>query len=228
MPCSGRPIPTGTQGKSGVSPKEHQDLARHSTYSMTARYTHTRAYDLAAAVKQLPIPTDSPDRETSELAATGTDGSQKNLGLFLGPKTACLRDKLRQTETIHSGQALRKNPGKQAVIAAFQGSCQDTSKVEAAGIEPASRGTSVPASTCVACHFRAAKTLRPRRSVRPIPPRQAGSESGYPAVRFNDRRLRCGRPRKTNLKRPRARFSDQAETSQAKLPDLGLPVIRQP
>jgi integrase len=28
-------------GKSGVSPKEHQDLARHWTYSMTARYTHS-------------------------------------------------------------------------------------------------------------------------------------------------------------------------------------------
>src|SRR5262249_9131549 len=25
-------------GKAGVSPKEHQDLARHSTYSLTARY----------------------------------------------------------------------------------------------------------------------------------------------------------------------------------------------
>jgi hypothetical protein len=40
----------------GVSPREHQDLARHSTYSMTARYTHSRAYDLVAAVQGLPIP----------------------------------------------------------------------------------------------------------------------------------------------------------------------------
>jgi hypothetical protein len=61
-------------GKMGVSPREHQDLARHSTYSMTARYTHSRAYDLAAAVQGLPIPTDSPERQTAVVAATGTDG----------------------------------------------------------------------------------------------------------------------------------------------------------
>jgi hypothetical protein len=79
-------------GKSGVSPKEHQDLARHSTYNMTARYTHSRAYDLAAAVQNLPIPIDSPDQKAA--ATTGTDG--KYLGPFLGQKTACLRDKLRQ------------------------------------------------------------------------------------------------------------------------------------
>src|SRR5262249_31831577 len=43
-------------GKAGVSPKEHQDLARHSTYALTSRYTHSRFYDLAAAVQSLPIP----------------------------------------------------------------------------------------------------------------------------------------------------------------------------
>lgn len=34
-------------GKAGVSPREHQDLARHSTYALTARYSHSRFYDLA-------------------------------------------------------------------------------------------------------------------------------------------------------------------------------------
>jgi integrase len=145
-------------GKMGVSPREHQDLARHSTYSMTARYTHSRAYDLAAAVQGLPIPTDSPERTADTLAATGTDG--KYLGPFLGPKTACLSDKLRQPETIHRGRSSKENPEKQAVLAAFRGSDKGTSKMEAAGIEPASRGTSAPASTCVASLFRAAKTLR--------------------------------------------------------------------
>ena len=32
-------------------PREHQDLARHSTYAMPSRYTHSRFYDLAAAVQ---------------------------------------------------------------------------------------------------------------------------------------------------------------------------------
>ncbi len=49
-------------GKAGVSPKEHQDLARHSTYALTARYSHSRLYDLAAAVHSLPIPTSPPVR----------------------------------------------------------------------------------------------------------------------------------------------------------------------
>jgi hypothetical protein len=40
-------------GKTGVSPKEHQDLARHSTYALTGRYTYSRMYDLAAAATSL-------------------------------------------------------------------------------------------------------------------------------------------------------------------------------
>jgi len=72
-------------GKAGVSPKEHQDLARHSTYTLTSRYTHSRFYDLAAAVQSLPIPvTPSTGREV--LSATGTDShrAQNSLGPFLG------------------------------------------------------------------------------------------------------------------------------------------------
>jgi hypothetical protein len=63
-----------TIGKSGVSPKEHQDLARHSTYSLTSKYTHSRFCDLAAAVQTLRIPTARPSQEAPALAATGTDG----------------------------------------------------------------------------------------------------------------------------------------------------------
>ena len=59
-------------GKTGVSPREHQDLARHSTYALTSRYTHSKFYDLAAAVQGLPIPTSGAKSIT--LAATGTEG----------------------------------------------------------------------------------------------------------------------------------------------------------
>ena len=45
--------------------------------------------------------------------------------------------------------------------------------MEAAGIEPASRGTSVQASTCVACRCWPADALRLRGRVRPSAPRQA-------------------------------------------------------
>jgi len=62
-------------GKAGVSACEHMDLARHSSYSMTARYSHSRFYDLAAAVQSLPIPATGPgpDVDRQELRATGTD-----------------------------------------------------------------------------------------------------------------------------------------------------------
>ena len=80
-------------GKTGVSPKEHQDLARHSTYALTGRYTHSHLYDLAAAVNGLPsIITGG--REAQALAATGTDGN--SLGLFLGPQPALSVHYLRQ------------------------------------------------------------------------------------------------------------------------------------
>jgi hypothetical protein len=125
-------------GKAGVSPKEHQDLARHSTYNLTGRYTHSRAYDLATAVQSLAIPfsTQSPDRQAGRLAATGTDGIQKNLGPNLGLKTACLIYKQRQPEMMDGRLSESKNPEKQAVLAAFQGSRQLRSKVEDRGFEP--------------------------------------------------------------------------------------------
>jgi len=75
-------------GKAGVSPREHQDLARHSTYALTSRYSHSRFYDLAAAVQSLPIPASPSTREA--LAATGTDGSQFSLGPNLGPQAEIL------------------------------------------------------------------------------------------------------------------------------------------
>ena len=90
-------------GKAGVSPREHQDLARHSTYALTSRYSHSRFYDLAAAVQSLPIPMASgTERET--LAATGTDGKRgetgsKNLGPNLGPSGDKRGDSVRLAET---------------------------------------------------------------------------------------------------------------------------------
>ena len=158
-------------GKAGVSPKEHQDLARHSTYALTSRYTHSRLYDLAAAVQSLPIPA---GLNPQTLAATGTDGRQKYLGPNLGPQSAKTGDFGRQPEAHDNGLSQTKNPGKPAVFGVFRGSDNGLSKVEAAGVEPASRGTSAPASTCVASLSRTARTLRPRCPVRRPALRRAG------------------------------------------------------
>ncbi len=105
-------------GKAGVSPKEHQDLARHSTYALTSRYSHSRFYDLAAAVQSLPIPTGAPNREAGTLAATGTDGQQPNsLGLFLGPQPTIPGDFQRQAEMDDTPPGMRKTPENKTFLA---------------------------------------------------------------------------------------------------------------
>jgi integrase len=128
-------------GKAGVSPKEHQDLARHSTYALTGRYTHSRFYDLSAAVQTLPIRTNGPDAEHQILRATGTDGGSgpKNLGLNLVPQAAISGDLLRQTETNDNALTPTGNPGKRAVFAVFPGSEDEASKERDTGVEPVSQ-----------------------------------------------------------------------------------------
>ena len=124
-------------GKAGVSPREHQDLARHSTYAMTSRYTHARFYDLAAAVQALSIPMGKSEPEREVLASTGTDGRQISVVQFsgpsLGPQLAILGDFQRQTETdgVHAGK--RENPGKHHVSQGFLGPQASRGNVEAAG-----------------------------------------------------------------------------------------------
>lgn len=218
-------------GKLRLSAKEHQDLARHSTYALTARYTHSRFYDLSAAVQGLPIPTGKPDSES--LAATGTDNlrgktNQKSLGPFLGPYEAISGNSERQTETVDTGLSPTKNPGKHAVFQGFSGCDSGLSKVEAPGIEPGSRCTSVLASTCVAGQVCKAEILRPRLPRSPTVSPTGRVPGRLTDGRFCNRRLRCGCPVKGNLWRLRARFSNQARTSRAKLLDPGLPFIRQP
>jgi hypothetical protein len=59
-------------GKTGLSPREHQDLARHSTYTLTSRYTHSTLYDLGQAVQAHPSMVQCKNAQI--LAATGTEG----------------------------------------------------------------------------------------------------------------------------------------------------------
>jgi hypothetical protein len=61
--------------KAGVSPKEAQALARHSTITLTMdRYAHTGLHDIARAVESLPaLATTGPDTTREALKATGTD-----------------------------------------------------------------------------------------------------------------------------------------------------------
>lgn len=82
-------------GESGISPREHQDLARHSTYTLTAKYSHSRSYNLDAAVQSLPIPTGT---APLTCAATGTDGPARR-DRALTKTVRFPAYKLRQAET---------------------------------------------------------------------------------------------------------------------------------
>jgi integrase len=71
----------------GVHPKEVQQLARHSTISLTMdRYTHLQKVNVTGALDKLPdLPTSTPSTDTAAavLLTTGTD--VKSLGPILAP-----------------------------------------------------------------------------------------------------------------------------------------------
>jgi integrase len=119
-------------GKLGLSPREHQDLARHATYNQTSRYSHSRMYDLAEAVQRLPIPLTGPatgDAET--LRATGTDGhaeAPKKSGLNLGPQPALLGSFLTLREPGVENAGVSETAAKQAKTADFVGECEGAKK----------------------------------------------------------------------------------------------------
>jgi len=63
-------------GRAGIDLRTLQELAGHSTPTLTARYSHRRLYDLNAAVEKLPnfLPGSGSD-EAAQLRQTGTDGA---------------------------------------------------------------------------------------------------------------------------------------------------------
>jgi integrase len=107
-------------GKSGVSAREHMDLARHSSYAMTARYSHSRFYDLAAAVQALPIPVNGPAPAAEAVSATGTDGPIC-LSPSLSPQTEKTSEEPGRTGTISDKPDRQKNPEKPSISGVFPG-----------------------------------------------------------------------------------------------------------
>jgi len=102
-----------------ISRRVHQELARHSPYRLIERYTHARLHDRIAAANAL---SDFlPSKESQRMAATGTDGRQKDLGPNLDLRPAILRDSRRQPETEGGLHRKCENHEKQAVMQVFQG-----------------------------------------------------------------------------------------------------------
>jgi excisionase family DNA binding protein len=65
-------------GRAGIDLRTLQELAGHSTPTLTARYSHRRLHDLAGAVEKLPrlLPDDATaGTDRAALRATGTDGA---------------------------------------------------------------------------------------------------------------------------------------------------------
>ena len=124
------------RGLTGASPKTAPTLARHATVQLTlGRYAHAALFDLTAAVDAMP-PLLPAGPNTEALAATGTDGRQISLGLNLVLRRDVLGDSERQAETEPAKDGKRKNPGKQAILAVFQGSASIVNKIAASGFEP--------------------------------------------------------------------------------------------
>jgi site-specific recombinase XerD len=133
--------------RNGASLPEAQKLARHSDIKMTMRYTHIGMDDKVRAIAGLPALHMRCSSDGPEGHAVSPDGTM-------------------------SGGQKRQNPcGDRGFDAESHRVAKDDS-VEAAGIEPASRNISTPASTCVADSF-------PLFSRRPPTDRVSGSLVGH-------------------------------------------------
>jgi integrase len=95
--------------RAGIDLRTLQELAGHSTPTLTARYSHRRLHDLAGAVEKLPrLLPDGPGAEC--LRATGTDASAAMDAscppVAAPPDSAC--DRLRLVEAAEGGAEGRR------------------------------------------------------------------------------------------------------------------------
>ncbi len=150
----------------GVHPKTAQQLARHSTIQLTMDcYTHLAVRDAAADLDKLPALPTAADRH--EAQATGTDGRAAQAEISAANRVHLDSERNQKTRPAENGCAMvalpvpkqgyfvtsrgteaerpanakpSKNPGKHKV---FPGK----SRVDRAGVEPATPGFSVQCST---------------------------------------------------------------------------------
>ncbi len=119
--------------RNGASLTEARELARHSDVRMTMRYTHVNIEEQAKALERLSL-------EHIWSISRGPDGQNPTSG------DASCPDDEEDPETPNP----RRSEGYDESCPVMTSSGMEDASVEAAGIEPASRGTSMRASTCVA------------------------------------------------------------------------------
>ena len=127
----------------GVHPKLAQQLARHSTITLTMdRYSHVGLLDMTAALESLPTVSTS---EQQTLRATGTTEDAPKFGCTNGCTRPAEISRFQPKSTVTmstesaSGQE-RKNPQIPAENEGFEG-------VKAVGLEPTTYGLKVRCST---------------------------------------------------------------------------------
>jgi integrase len=130
--------------RSGVSLVEAKELARHSDVRMTMKYTHIGLEDQAKAIAKLPAIPQPPIKAAGKClhyvcTSSGADGQP-------GSEPVTHR---RQKGRGQKRQNPRRSKGLDAESQRLAEDYPDCQKVEAAGIEPASRDRSTGASTCV-------------------------------------------------------------------------------
>ncbi len=145
--------------RNGASLPEAKKLARHSDVNMTMRYTHIGLGDQAKAIANLPAP-----RHQEKPASPAAQANGRALQMRC---IFCSADSHSVTFDGNGSEVQkRQNPWHAKGFDTDRRQLSPTGKVEAAGIEPASRNRSTPASTCVVELFNLAgkHRCRPRCS----------------------------------------------------------------
>jgi integrase len=134
-------------GRAGIDLRTLQELAGHSTPTLTARYSPRRLHDLAGAVEKHPnfLPDQGSVNEVAALRATGTEGPAAPVQLPAScspvaqtPDSAC--EELRLTEGTMAKGVSRPDGAKPLSVKglrAIEGNCERLSEVPPAGLEPA-------------------------------------------------------------------------------------------
>ena len=128
--------------RNGASLPEAKELARHSDVNMTMKYTHIGIEDQAKAVANLPSAQDPANSTTT--AASSKSGALQMRCIFCSAKGHSVSSDGNEAEAQK-----RQNPLQSKGFDTDRRQLATPDKMEAAGIEPASRGGSMGASTCV-------------------------------------------------------------------------------
>ena len=142
---------------SGVHPKLAQQLARHSTITLTMdRYSHCKLRDLTTAVETLPA---LAPKSTVAISTTSSDNTglkavaDSSIGPSIGPKLGPMGDKkpmalttVDETPSRRTPREPRRNPLSGQGLRKDDDDCEPLRKVRPGGFEPPTDGLEIRCS----------------------------------------------------------------------------------